>query len=156
MLRKWIQRKIEVAEVTVGVPGLGITFRPAPEETPASPNDTATQPVAPPAEKPARATKKTPRPKPEPPPIAFEEALALLKRETFAEEMRRALRDLAPRLRLTSAQAEEILRLFRFSEDRLAALKILRPRLVDPENALSLVAHFPAADDRAVVRKLLG
>ncbi len=61
----------------------------------------------------------------------------------------------APYYLMTAEQVRRFLDLFWFSRSKLRALRILAPRLVDPENASLLYAAFWTSNDRRQAREIL-
>ncbi len=56
--------------------------------------------------------------------------------------------------RLTVAQATRLVEELAFSVDRIAAVQMLRPCIVDPQNAFHLLALFPFSADKAAVEAI--
>ncbi len=73
----------------------------------------------------------------------------------FVAERRDVLRAAVAGRWFTSAQVARVLDAFPFSSDQVEAVRLLVPRLTDPENAFRLFGAFPFEADRAAVRALL-
>ena len=79
-----------------------------------------------------------------------------MERERFGRERLDVLQAAAGSRWFTVAQVKGLVESFEFSRERLQAVRILEPRIVDPENTSQLHAAFASASDRAELRRLLG
>jgi hypothetical protein len=80
---------------------------------------------------------------------------ASVRAEQFRDEKVAALEHAARIHWFTVAQAERLIPLFEWREDRLRALAQVAPWLVDGDNAPRLLALFPDSSDRERARRLL-
>jgi hypothetical protein len=85
---------------------------------------------------------------------AFRSLIALLESTSFSSDKLDVVKTAASRNRFTVAQVGEILGTLDFSSDRLAAVKALRDRIVDPDNAFLLGQHFDFSSDKKKVAAL--
>lgn len=97
-----------------------------------------------------------PRLPPPPPMMAMVDFPALLravKKEPFADGKLQVIR--LSQGGLTCDQAGELLAQMSFSDDMLAALGLLKPRLVDRQNQFKLLSHLTFEDDKTKAAALL-
>lgn len=87
---------------------------------------------------------------------AFRSLVALLESTSFSSDKLDVVKAAAARNRFTVAQVGEILDTLDFSGDKLAAVKVLRERIVDPENGFQLARHFDFFTDKEKVAALFG
>lgn len=80
---------------------------------------------------------------------------AELRRVVFDDEKVKLLRASIAGRGVCVAQAQELLRLFSFSEEKLAALEVLAARLVDRDAAMNLLNAFDFDSDRRRARTVL-
>jgi uncharacterized protein DUF4476 len=93
------------------------------------------------------------QPMPEP---AFRNLLATMSRESFASGRLRVLEQAAPSNWFVVQQVQQVLAQFEFPQDRLNAVRILQPRIVDPNNAFQLYGAFELPRDKDELRRILG
>jgi hypothetical protein len=86
----------------------------------------------------------------------FQEVVAAITSVSFSEGRMQELRSELAGERLTAAQAWALVELFDFSRDRVEALVLLHPQIVDPENFGALLAGLKFESDRETVRSRLG
>jgi len=86
---------------------------------------------------------------------ALESLLERLEDASFAEDQLNILRTAAKHNRFRTEQVLRILKVFSFEEDRLKAVRILRSRIVDPENLHALYEAFDFSDSREELEDLL-
>ncbi|MCD6417796.1 DUF4476 domain-containing protein [bacterium] len=79
---------------------------------------------------------------------AFANFLLLLENEPFADDRLLLLKQVLAKNYLTTYQLASIIDKFAFSDDKLKAVKIALPRLVDPENAFILRDKFEFDQDK--------
>jgi F0F1-type ATP synthase membrane subunit b/b' len=89
-------------------------------------------------------------------PAEFATLRAAINREAFSNGKVGVLQTAAGSSYFTCAQAGVILDLFAFSNDKISALQIMAPRLVDRANAFSLYGHFAFEADKTRARAILG
>ena len=78
----------------------------------------------------------------------FAAYLESIKEEIFSDDKLDYLRQTSRKNYFTCEQLGQILDLFDFSDDKLEAVRILKPRIVDPENAFMLKNKFTFDSDR--------
>lgn len=71
-----------------------------------------------------------------------------LRQASFRNDKMRVLRLAAPQHYFTSDQVRQLVEHFSFSSDKVEAIAMLHPRLVDPENTHTLFGLLPHASDR--------
>lgn len=82
--------------------------------------------------------------------------LAALKGQSFDDGKLRTVKTLAPRARLTSEQAKQILASFTFDKDRVEAALVLHRLLVDPQLFALALEAFTFDTDRKKVLSRIG
>lgn len=87
---------------------------------------------------------------------SFQQILYGLQRRPFKDEQLRYIRDVAQRNRFTVRQAERLLRLFTWDDDKLRVLEPIAPGLVDPQEAYRLIELFTFDSGKRKARQLLG
>lgn len=121
-------------------------------------------PVAPP---PAPVVVHVPAPEPPPPPpvpagpTAISDSdlgriVGAVRGETFSRDQLGVLQSAVGSHHFTIGQSRQILQLFSFSRDQLAALRILAPRILDKQNAFELNSLFSFSRDKKQAREILG
>ena len=78
----------------------------------------------------------------------FAQYLQSIKEQTFSDEKLEYLRITSKKNYFTCQQLGQILDLFDFSDDKLEAVRILKPRIVDPENAFLIRDKFTFDSDK--------
>jgi uncharacterized protein DUF4476 len=109
------------------------------------------------------ARMEPPRPPPPPPqptaqPITenmLRSLLAAIRHEPFSDDQLSVLEEAVPTQYFLVAQAQQILRSFTFSNDRLRAMRLLRPRLLDLENGFKLYETFEHSSDKDELKRIL-
>ena len=99
-----------------------------------------------------------PPPPPPPAPIAGEQLRALrhaVEEQCFSSDKLTVLEQAARSHVFRVGQVKELLGLFAFSEDKLHALELLAPRLVDGENSFALYDAFSFSEDKDKARHIL-
>ena len=86
----------------------------------------------------------------------FQEVVAAITSVSFSEGRMQKLRAQLKDETLTSSQAWALVELFKFSRDRVEALVLLHPQIVDPENFSALLSGLKFESDRETVRSRLG
>jgi hypothetical protein len=106
----------------------------------------------------ARARSPQPQsPAPMPLPAAdFEKLLRGLKKEAFDDGKLRFVQNFAAKGPLSCQQAAALLKCFAFDEGRTKAVKVLYPRLVDPQNFNDVLDVFVFPNSKAEARKAIG
>lgn len=106
---------------------------------------------------------RPPAPQPPPPQPAVQpitEAMlrslvVALRNEPFAEDQLDVLAQAAPTQYFLVNQVQQLLRVFTFSKDRLKAMRLLRPRLLDMENGFKLYESFEFSNDKEELKRIL-
>jgi len=86
----------------------------------------------------------------------FQQVVAAITSVSFSEGRMQELRTELAGERLTASQAWALVELFDFSRDRVEALVLLHPQIIDPENFGALLAGLKFESDRETVRSRLG
>lgn len=144
--RRALQRELE--SLRTRLLALRDLVREAPAGIPA-PSDVVV--VTPPQE-------ETPSVDPAQPPMArddFEAALASVESHGFAGERLDVVAELAQRNWFVVEQARRVIESFSFGKDRLQALELLAPRIVDPQNNFRLYEAFTFESDKTQARRIL-
>ncbi len=81
--------------------------------------------------------------------------VAAIRNEPFADDQLTVLEEAVPTQYFLVAQAQQLLRLFSFSRDRLKAMRLLRPRLLDMENGYKLYESFEFSNDKDELKRIL-
>lgn len=85
----------------------------------------------------------------------FEVLLAQLNQESFEEERNAILSTAARRNFFTAAQVKRVLQPLSFGDEKLSALRILAPKIVDKENNHTILASFTFEDEKVAARAIL-
>jgi hypothetical protein len=108
------------------------------------------------------APRPPPMPQPMPQPLVQPITEAMLRslassirNEPFAEDQLAVLAEAAPTQYFLVTQTQQVLRLFSFSKDRLKAMRLLRPRLLDMENSFKLYESFEFSSDKEELKRIL-
>ncbi|HYO55569.1 DUF4476 domain-containing protein [Archangium sp.] len=115
---------------------------------------------APPArmEPPREPPRAPPPPQPTVQPITeamLRSLVAAIRNEPFADDQLAVLEEAVPTQYFLVSQAQQILRHFNMSKDRLKAMRLLRPRLVDMENSFKLYEAFEFSNDKDELKRIL-
>ncbi|HEX8703524.1 MAG TPA: DUF4476 domain-containing protein [Myxococcaceae bacterium] len=102
-------------------------------------------------------------PPPPPPPVVYpitEDQLQQLSkaiaRESFGDGKLRVLESAASQKHFLVPQVLKLLQRFTFAEDRLNAVRVLWPRVLDRENAYQLYGAFSFSTEKDELRKIIG
>ncbi|QRK09944.1 DUF4476 domain-containing protein [Archangium violaceum] len=108
---------------------------------------------------------QTPRPPPAPPPpqptvhpisdAMLRSLTTAIRNEPFADDQLNVLGEATSTQYFLVSQAQQILRLFSFSSDRLKAMRMLRPRLLDLDNGFKLYEAFDYSSDKDELKRIL-
>ena len=102
-------------------------------------------------------------PAPPPPPVAapqpiehrrFEQLKRAIKAESFAQQKLGVLQTAASGSYFTIHQVGELVDLYTFAENKVQAVRLVRPHVVDPENAFNLGSHFTFSSNKDEVQKM--
>ncbi len=105
---------------------------------------------------PSRPTPPPPQPTVQPITEAMLRSLvSAIRNEPFADDQLVVLEEAAPTQYFLVAQAQQILRTFSFSSDRVKAMRLLRPRLLDLENGFKLYESFEHSSDKDELKRIL-
>jgi hypothetical protein len=119
-----------------------------------------------PVQRPAPAPRPVPLPRPPPPvvvqppvramvPQRFQSLLGAIDREHFSQGKLTVISQAASQSNFRVAQVEKVIRQLSFSSDKLRALELLAPRMVDRQNAFQLYDAFTFSSDKAKARAIL-
>ena len=129
---------LTMAQAGVGGPGVGMPIARPPAMRP---------PVArPPVAQPPAATGPVPIA-----PSAFARLVSTVSNASFSDDKLNAIRAAAGGNYFTVAQVGQLVDEISFSKDQVEAVRILRPRIVDPGNGFALADHFSFSSDREKV-----
>ncbi len=103
----------------------------------------------------AVSTPETPPPVAPMSPAAFEELVRQVEAESFSDDRLEILRTAALNNAFTVAQVARLMDLFDFGDDRVEVVRILYPRVVDPENAHILLSHVEFDDEKEAIRRII-
>ena len=112
-----------------------------------------------------RRYRPQPQPQPQPPPqpvvypVTEDQLQNLSKavaRESFGDGKLRVLEAAAGSQYFLVPQVLKLLQRFTFAEDRLNAMRVLWPRVLDRENAYQLYGAFTFANEKDELRKIIG
>jgi hypothetical protein len=110
---------------------------------------------------------ETPRPAPQqppPPPLPTVQPIteavlrslaSAIRNEPFAEDQLTVLGEAVSTQYFLVSQTQQMLRLFSFSKDRLKAMRLLRPRVLDMENSYKLYESFEFSSDKEELKRIL-
>jgi hypothetical protein len=82
--------------------------------------------------------------------------VAAIRGEAFSQAKLGVLGDAARAHWFSVDQVKQLLGLFAFSPDKLSALRLLAPRLVDPQNRYQIYSAFTFSSDKEEARQILG
>jgi hypothetical protein len=109
-----------------------------------------------------RVLQPPPPPPPAPTPVVqpigegkLQRITEAMAREGFPREKLTVLRDASQHHHFLIAQIRPLLEQFSFANDRLEAVRILWPRVLDRDNAFQLYEAFPFASDKQKLRAIL-
>ena len=80
--------------------------------------------------------------------------VAAIRNEPFADDQLTVLEEAGPPV-LPGVPDEQVLRLFTSPRDRLKAMRLLRPRLLDMENSYKLYESFEFSNDKEELKRIL-
>jgi hypothetical protein len=107
---------------------------------------------------PQRPPQPPPPPQPAVQPITeamLRSLVVAVRNEPFAEDQLDVLGQAAPTQYFLVNQTQQLLRVFTFSKDRLKAMRLLRPRLLDMENSYKLYESFEFSNDKEELKRIL-
>jgi hypothetical protein len=119
-----------------------------------------TPPGQPPQPMPPQPAPNQPPPPPQPvvypmADAAFGGLMRAIATESFPNDRLRVLQQAAPANWFLVAQVQEILRQFAFPQDRLRAMRALKPRILDTANYYQLYASFEFPNDKQELKRIL-
>jgi hypothetical protein len=120
--------------------------------------ESAVEPAAPAAGPASPAPAAAPAPQPAKQPMSssrFARLMEQVEDASFQSERNEVLRVAAERNYFRCKQAGQVLSTISFADEKLSALRILAPRLVDPENHHILLDHFTFDDEKVAARRIL-
>lgn len=139
--------------MAVGVPGMGVAGMGMPgmsisvtettshSSAPSTHHTTTSHNTAPPA--PAAMTSSE-----------FASFLAAVKGESFSSDQLAIVRSSAKHAYFTCAQTAELLEVFSFGKDQVAAVELMRPHIVDPQNSHLVTANVTFSSDKNKIQAL--
>lgn len=98
------------------------------------------------------------RPRPTIQPIAdatLQALMGAIQKESFSDNRIAVLRQAVPSHFFLVSQVQQILPLYTFSADKLQAMRLLKPRMLDPENAFRLYDSFTFSADKEELGRIL-
>ena len=144
------------------------TYPPQPPPAQPYPPSPPTYPPSPPQTYPPPAQPYPPQtypPAPQPPPgqpvvypmqdAAFQKLVKAVREQSFSRERLRVLSEAASTQWFLVAQARKLLEQFDFSQDKLSAVRVLNPRILDRDNLYQLYGSFEFSNDKAELQKIL-
>lgn len=85
---------------------------------------------------------------------SFNSLAAAIKQEGFSDGKLRVIQQAAASGYFTIAQVGQVVQLLSFSDDKINAVRILKPRILDPQNASQLQRLFSFSSDKQQVQQL--
>ncbi len=98
---------------------------------------------------------------PPPPPVQpiteamLRSLVASIRNEPFADDQLNVLEGAVSSQYFLVAQAQQILRIFSFSSDRLKAMRLMRPRMLDMDNSFKLYESFEFSSDKDELKRII-
>ncbi len=86
---------------------------------------------------------------------SFNSFLAAIDAESFSANKLNVVRQVSNAQYFRVAHVRQVIDRFSFSKDKLAAVALLKPRILDPENAFELYQAFTFSGDKDELRRLL-
>ncbi len=83
------------------------------------------------------------------------EVLGAINGESFSDGKLRVLGDFAPARIFTCDQAIRVIGAFSFSADKLGALRIMKPRILDRQNQFRIYGAFTFSSDKDEARRIM-
>lgn len=84
----------------------------------------------------------------------FASFLAAVKGESFSSDQLAIVRSSAKHAYFTCAQTAELLEVFSFGKDQVAAVELMRPHIVDPQNSHLVTANVTFSSDKNKIQAL--
>jgi hypothetical protein len=110
-----------------------------------------------------RRPSPAPQPQPPPPPQVYpisedqlQRLVRAINKESFGDSKLRVLQAAAPTQYFLVPQVMKLLQRFSFGEDKLAAVRVLWPRVLDRENAYQLYQAFTFQGEKDQLRQIIG
>jgi hypothetical protein len=105
----------------------------------------------------------TPAPAPAPVPAVhqpmtageFSTLVSNVEEESFADDKKSVIQIAAKSHWFTMDQLIRLVGLFNFSEDKVETVRMVYPKVVDPENAHNLLSAFTFSDDKQAVQRII-
>lgn len=105
---------------------------------------------------------QNPGPVPPPPPVyhpiseaKLQKVMNAMSRESFAKDKMKVLEEVAGGNYFLVGQVQQVLKQFQFSKDRLQAVRLMWPRVLDRENGFQLYGSFQFSNDKAELKRIL-
>lgn len=99
-----------------------------------------------------------PPPQPQVQPITeamLHQLVTAVRNEPFADDQLDVLADASTSQYFLVSQTQQLLSLFKFSKDKLKAVRLVRPHLLDPENGFKLYESFDFSKDKEELKRIL-
>jgi hypothetical protein len=84
------------------------------------------------------------------------ELMRAMSRESFPRDRLRVMEQAASVNWFVVGQVQQLLKQFEFPKDRLQAVRVLKPRILDTENYFKLYGSFEFPSDKAELKNILG
>jgi hypothetical protein len=101
---------------------------------------------------------QSPPPQPSVQPITeamLRQLVTAVRNEPFADDQLDVLADASSSQYFLVSQTQQLLSIFSFSKDRLKAVRLVRPHLLDPENGFKLYESFEYSKDKEELKRIL-
>lgn len=85
----------------------------------------------------------------------FKKLKSNVENESFADDQISVIRIAAKNKYFTIDQLIRLLSVFSFAEDKIEAVRIVYPKVVDPDNAHNLMSAFTYSDDKKTVENII-
>ncbi len=87
--------------------------------------------------------------------VDFDRLLNQIRNESFADDQLNVIRTAAKRNHFTVDQSARVLSVLTYSDDQISALRILYPKVVDPENSHNILSVFTYGDDKEEAQNIM-
>lgn len=85
---------------------------------------------------------------------SFNNLLSAIKRESFGDDKLRVIQSAAANGHFTIAQVGQIVQTLSFGEEKVNAVRALKPRVIDPQNAYQLQSLFSFSSEKEEVQQI--
>lgn len=111
-------------------------------------------PAGAPASQPATAAPAQPKQPAAMDAASFNALLGAIRKESFGDDKLRVVQSAAAGGHFTIAQVGQIMDLFSFGEEKVNAVRALKPRVIDPQNAFQLQSKLSFSSEKEEVQQL--